>query len=70
LIQRCFLILPHTHTHAQVVISLLEELLGRGGLQSAVSGRHAQTLCPILDFLAKYLTGELKCPYWRQEIAG
>lgn len=45
------------HTHRpEVVISLLEELLGRGGLQSAVSGRHAQTLCPILDFLAKYLT--------------
>lgn len=45
------------HTHRpEVVVSVLEELLGRGGLQSAVSGRHAEALCPILDFLTKCVT--------------
>jgi U3 small nucleolar RNA-associated protein 15 len=54
------------HTHRpEVVVSVLEELLGRGGLQSAVSGRHAEALCPILDFLAKCVAPSRTIPIAR-----
>jgi len=40
----------------EVIVSVVEELIQRGGLQSAISGRHAESLVPILDFLIKYVT--------------
>jgi len=39
----------------EVVVTVIEELMARGGLEAAVSGRNAETLVPVLEFLAKYV---------------
>jgi U3 small nucleolar RNA-associated protein 15 len=40
--------------NATLVVSLLEELVHRGGLQIALSGRDEESLEPLLSFLIKY----------------
>ncbi len=53
----------HTHTHTPqgqfrpvVVVSLLNELVQREGLQIALSGRDDQALKPILEFASRNIS--------------